>query len=203
MNDLIQFPDDSGGASGQPPADPEIRAADDADAATPEETCSRRVYDELHDRHARLQADFDNFRKRLERERKAYQATAVEHLVVDILPVLDHLELALRHARESGSGDPIVEGVDMVYRQFLGILDRHGLKRIETAGRPFDPHVHEAITQVEKPGLADGMVADEFQGGYLLGTKVIRPARVSVNRGGDGVPPAIPEEGADGPGDRD
>ncbi len=193
MNDLIQCPDDDAKATEDAAAgDGEQSGA--AGAVADEATCSKKVYDELLDRHARLQADFDNFRKRLDRERKHYQETAVEHLVIDILPVLDNLDLALRHARGDGANETIVAGIDMVHRQFLGVMDRHGLKRIAAVGLPFDPNYHEAIARVEDDSLPDGTVAEEFQGGYLLGTKVIRPSRVSVSqRRGD-----VPSEATEG-----
>ncbi len=197
MNDLIQCPDDDTQAAEDVATDAGEQsgaAGAAAGAAADEATCSKKVYDELLDRHARLQADFDNFRKRLDRERKHYQEIAVEHLVADILPILDNLDLALRHARGDGSNETIVAGIDMVQRQFLGVMDRHGLKRIVAIGLPFDPNYHEAIARVEDDSLPDGTVAEEFQGGYLLGTKVIRPSRVSVSqRRGD-----VPSEAAEG-----
>lgn len=147
-----------------------------------EDVCSRKVYDELYDKYLRLQAEFDNFRKRTEKEKKAYRAYANEKLVTDLLPVIDHLELALKHAGESDDAGALSEGVELVLKQFWTVLGRYGLKPIDALGKPFDPKFHDALMQVESVDHEDGIVVEEFQRGYLLADRTLRPSRVSVSK---------------------
>jgi molecular chaperone GrpE len=122
----------------------------------------------------RAQADLENFRKRAAREREHYIAQANERLVKELLPVLDDLERALASVGEHA----IEEGVALVHRSLASLLERHGVKEIDTTGA-FDPHVHEAL--LSQPSEADeGSVIDVVQKGYLLGDRVVRPARVVV-----------------------
>jgi molecular chaperone GrpE len=122
----------------------------------------------------RAQADLENFRKRAAREREQYVAHANERLVKELLPVLDDLERALAAVGEHA----IEEGVALVHRSLASLLERHGVKEIDTTGA-FDPHVHEAL--LSQPSEADaGSVIDVVQKGYLLGDRVVRPARVVV-----------------------
>jgi molecular chaperone GrpE len=131
----------------------------------------------------RAQADLENFRKRAAREREQYVAQANERLVKELLPVLDDLERALAAGEEHG----IEEGVRLVHRSLATLLERHGVKEIDTSGA-FDPHVHEAL--LSQPSEADeGSVIDVVQKGYTLGDRVVRPARVVV---------AAPQSGSDG-----
>jgi molecular chaperone GrpE len=167
--------------TGSPGEAPPLLEAAESPAAE-EEVCSRKVYQDLYDRHLRLQADFDNHRKRVERERREFQISATRHLISELLPVLDNLELAQRHAREGDAPLSFREGLDLVLRQVTGILERHGLLAIEAVGLPFDPNVHEAIAQLESDLHPEGTVLEEYQKGYLLGSRVLRPSRVSVSR---------------------
>ena len=106
-------------------------------------------YDELYNRHLRLQAEFDNFRKRVDKEKKDFRAFAAERLVTELLPVLDHLEMALKHSREMDSDQIILEGIELVVKQFQEVLAKHGVEPIESMGLPFNPNFHEALSQVE------------------------------------------------------
>ena len=128
----------------------------------------------LQDQLLRTAADFDNYKKRAAREREQYIALANERFVKELLPVLDDLERALDHGEEHS----IEEGVRLVYRSLATLLERHGVKEIDTAGA-FDPHVHEAL--LAQPSEAEeGSVIDVVQKGYMLGDRVVRPARVVV-----------------------
>jgi molecular chaperone GrpE len=128
----------------------------------------------LEDRLLRTAADFDNYKKRAAREREQYVALANERFVKELLPVLDDLERALDHGEEHS----IEEGVRLVHRSLATLLERHGVKEIDTTGA-FDPHVHEAL--LAQPSEAEeGSVIDVVQKGYMLGDRVVRPARVVV-----------------------
>ena len=137
--------------------------------------------DDLADRVLRMRAEFDNYRKRMARDADRNRQQAAEALIRDLLPVVDHLELAMKH-REGGP-DALAEGVGMVLRQFHEVLVRHGVEPIVAAGEPFDPEVHEAVTQRESDEVPAQAVIEEFQKGYRLGQFVLRPAKVMVSLG--------------------
>jgi len=144
----------------------------------------------LEDRLLRLAADFDNYKKRVARERQELVTLANERLVKELLPVLDDLERALVAAAEHEEAR-LEEGVRLVHRALESLLERNGVKEIDTDGA-FDPHVHEAL--LAQPSEADeGTVIDVVQKGYTLGDRVVRPARVVV-AAPPPEPPAPPEE---------
>ena len=133
--------------------------------------------DEAIDRWKRTAADFDNFRKRATREREEYVTLANERLVKELLPILDDLERALAAVGEHQEAT-VEEGVRLVHRSLASLLERNGVKQIDTEGK-FDPHVHEAL--LSQPSDAEeGSVIDVVQKGYRLGDRVVRPARVVV-----------------------
>ena len=130
------------------------------------------------DSYLRLAADFDNYRKRMAREHAELSQRANERLLNELLPVLDDLERALEAAAEHEEAK-LEEGVRLVHRSLLGLVERHGLTEIDTEGA-FDPHVHEALLAQPGEGAEEGSVLQVLQKGYRLGDKVIRPARVIV-----------------------
>ena len=131
-----------------------------------------------HDAYLRLAADFDNYRKRVAREHAELTTRANERLVNELLPVLDDLERALEAAAEHEEAK-LEEGVQLVHRSLASLLERHGLKEIDTEGA-FDPHVHEALLAQPAEDAEEGSVLQVLQKGYRLGDKVLRPARVIV-----------------------
>ncbi|MGC1186564.1 MAG: nucleotide exchange factor GrpE [Candidatus Acidiferrales bacterium] len=135
--------------------------------------------DALAETLVRRQADFENYRKRIERERAEEGRRAQSRLIEDLLPVLDGFERAL-----SAHDDPAYEeyrkGLEIIYKQLWDTLARHGLERIEAAGKPFDPHVHQAIDRVETHEHPDGTVVDVLQQGYRIHERVLRPSAVRV-----------------------
>ena len=140
----------------------------------------------LEDRLLRTAADFDNYKKRVAREREEYVAFANERLVKELLPILDDLERALTAAEEHEEAQ-LEEGVRLVHRSLAALLQRNGVTEIDTSGK-FDPHVHEAL--LSQPSEAEeGSVIDVVQKGYTLGDRVVRPARVVIAA----APPAPPE----------
>ena len=142
----------------------------------------RRERDELVDTLQRVQAEFDNYRKRAARDQQSLVARAHERLVKELLPVLDDLERALE-AAEAHEEAKLEEGVALVARSFRDVLRKEGLEEVRTEGR-FDPHVHEAL--LSQPSEAEeGSVIEVLQKGYRLGDRVIRPARVVISSGRD------------------
>jgi len=130
------------------------------------------------DAYLRLAADFDNYRKRVARDHADLTTRANERLVNELLPVLDDLERALEAAAEHEEAK-LEEGVELVHRSLVSLLERHGLSEIATDGT-FDPHVHEALLAQPGEGAQEGAVLQVLQKGYRLGDKVLRPARVIV-----------------------
>jgi molecular chaperone GrpE len=128
----------------------------------------------------RLQADFDNYRKRTLREQTARTASASQALVARLLPVLDNFELAVSAAEQSRDFDRMLKGVEMVLGALREVLEGEGLVKIEAEGKPFDPERHEAVIAVEQEGAEPGMIVDIVRAGYELGGKVLRPAMVKV-----------------------
>jgi molecular chaperone GrpE len=128
----------------------------------------------------RTQADFDNYRKRTQKEQLSLIRYGAENALREILPVLDNLERALDAARKHGESNSHVEGIELIISQFLDVLRKLGLKPIETVGHSFDPNKHDALLRVHKPDLPEGAVVEEIRRGYYLYDKVLRPAQVTV-----------------------
>lgn len=132
----------------------------------------------LKDQLLRLAADFENFRKRAQRQHDEARRYGSENLLLDLLPVLDNLERALAHSGEHE--DPVLQGVRMVLRQFLGVLEKHGAGGFESLGEAFDPHRHEAVGQAPAGDDEAGSILEELQRGYMLHDRLLRPAKVIV-----------------------
>ena len=140
--------------------------------------------DSLQDRLLRRQAEFENYRKRADRERNEYVQSASAELVRELLNVLDSFDLAIRNASSEGSaGEDMLRGLDLVYKQFLDTLGRFGLKAIEAKGQTFDPNFHQAISTVPSDDVPENTVVEEFRRGYTLNGKLLRAAMVSVSAG--------------------
>jgi molecular chaperone GrpE len=139
------------------------------------------------DRLIRLTADFDNFRRRNLREREEAHRYGHENLVKDLLATVDNLERAVDHARRGGGDfESMLQGVELVRRELHGVLAKHGVTRIEAAGEPFDPTVHEAVAQQDDGTVPANTVVQVYQPGYRLWDRLLRPARVVVSKSGDG-----------------
>ena len=138
--------------------------------------------DEYLDTLRRVQAEFENYRKRVIKEQTALVDRATGGLVEQLLPVLDSFELALKNFDAAGGEDTesVRKGVDLVYAELLGVLEKAGLSRVEADGKPFDPNVHEAVMQEE--GEGEPIVTDVLRTGYTLKGRVLRPAMVKVSR---------------------
>jgi molecular chaperone GrpE len=134
-----------------------------------------------YDRYLRERAELDNFRKRMQREKAEALKFANEDLIRDLLPVLDNLERAIEHAESGGNGQPLAEGVKLVFKNALNVLQRYGVTRVEAAGCPFDPAHHEAVVQVPVGNGEPNQVVAQFLPGYCLHERLLRPAQVSVS----------------------
>ncbi|HWJ03893.1 MAG TPA: nucleotide exchange factor GrpE [Verrucomicrobiae bacterium] len=128
-----------------------------------------------------LQADYDNFRKRTQREKEELAKYAAEKLIKELLPVLDNMERGLAASRQSQDFEGLAKGVEMTFRQLTSLLEKEGLTPIESVGTEFDPTKHEAVMHVEAEGFAPNSVVDELQKGYYLKEKVLRPSMVRVS----------------------
>ncbi len=153
-------------------------ASENAAAQSPEADKLRAERDELRDLLVRRQAEFDNFRKRTERERAEYLQWAGMETVKDLIPVLDDFERALKV--EGGSLE-YVKGVEMINTRMVETLKKLGLEPIEAVGKTFDPHQHQAIERVESDAVPDNTVLGEFQRGYNFKGKMLRPSMVKVS----------------------
>ena len=141
----------------------------------------QREREELRDRLLRGAAEFDNYRKRTDRERRELSDAVAADLVRDLLPVVDDLERALAAAREHQTGsDALLSGVELIHRQLLEAMRRRGVEPIESIGREFDPTWHEAIASELAAGRRDGEVVAELRRGYRIGSRLLRPAQVKV-----------------------
>jgi len=139
---------------------------------------------EHRDRAMRAQAEFDNFRKRITREREEERRRASERLVSELLPALDNLERAIEHTTAGGDLKHLLAGVEAVHAQILGVLGKEGVSVIDPTGEHFDPMVQQAVSQREDASVPEGTVIEVFQKGYSLGERVIRSAMVVVSTGG-------------------
>ena len=157
--------------------------AQQAVEGTPEPT-AETADRELRDRYLRTLADFENYRKRADREKADFFKYALNGLIKDLLPVLDNFDRALEHAEE---GDDFHKGVLLIYKQLWDVLQRHGVKPIDQSGVHFDPNIHEAVVTEEDPSVPAHTVSAILQKGYFLHDRLLRPALVKVAVGGPEV----------------
>jgi molecular chaperone GrpE len=142
--------------------------------------------DDLNDKYLRKAAELENTKRRLQRQLDEARSYAIADVVKEMLPVLDDLELALEHATtekaEAASVETFLDGMNLVKRKFSSVLERHGIVGFASLGKPFDPKVHEAISQQESDTAPDGTVMGEYLKGYMLHDRLLRPALVIVAR---------------------
>lgn len=169
MPEEIERLDEEGGAS--PSADP-------AQAVADEMVELRKERDTLQDRLLRQAAEFDNYRKRIERERRETAQYAAADLLQELLPIIDDFERALQ--TEAPGAESYRQGLAIIHRGLMELLRKRGVTPIEAVGKDFDPEVHQAVAHEEDPDRRDGEVIEEFRRGYRLGDKLLRPAMVKV-----------------------
>jgi molecular chaperone GrpE len=188
--------------AGTPPADADAQKTKLATLEAQLEESFKRARetgDRLKDTHERLlrtAAEFDNFKKRAQREKEDVQKFGIERLLKDFLPVMDNLERALDHAEQHDSSQ-VIEGVKLVQKLFETTLARHGVQGFSAVGKPFDPSLHEALMQQESD-QPPGTVVSEMARGYKLNDRLVRPAAVVVSKpraGAAGAQPNPSDEG--------
>lgn len=158
----------------------EIAAAEEERGSDEQEVEAK--FKEINEKYVRLYADFENYRKRVAREKEELLKFAPEPLIFELLTVIDTLELALTHANDDDALDSLKKGIEMTLKEFSRVLERSGLKQIEAFGKPFDPEFHEAMTHTKRDDVKPGTVVEEFRKGYALYDKLIRASLVSVSK---------------------
>ena len=162
---------------------------EEIEAPTPHE---KELMDELEatksqlneekDRSLRLSAEFDNFRKRNLKEREEFIKYANEKLILELVDILENLERGLENARKSENKDKLIEGMELIYKQFKNVLEKNGLVPVKALGEKFDPYKHEAMMQTITDEYDEGTILEEFARGYMLNNKVIRYSKVRVSK---------------------
>ena len=165
-------PDDAGGES------PDSGQAQPSPSATALQDERDKYFDLL----LRKTAEFDNYRKRIERERRVQGDRAAADVLLDLLPIVDDLERALKAGATEEHAGAYRKGVELIYRQVQDLLTRRGVKAIEALGADFDPHLHQAVVSDTAQDRRDGEVIEELRRGYLIGNRLLRPAMVKVAR---------------------
>ncbi|WP_203361698.1 nucleotide exchange factor GrpE [Bacillus sp. REN10] len=138
--------------------------------------------EEAENSYLRLRADFDNFRRRTQIEREAADKYRAQNLISDLLPLLDNFERALKVEATNEQTESVLQGMEMVYKGLLAALENEGVEVIEAVGNEFDPHIHQAVMTDNDENYGSNIVVEEFQKGYKLKDRVIRPSMVKVNQ---------------------
>jgi molecular chaperone GrpE len=175
-DDQAQQPrdEDAGRVEARPDAGAVVETAESRIARLEEEVA------DLKDRYLRALADIDNIRKRSRRDQEEAIRYGITSVIGELLPVLDNFERALKAAQEAGEKGPLVEGVAMVRRQFLALLEKRGITPLEAVGKMFDPAYHDAVARMETDDRPEGQVVEEVERGYAMGDVVLRPSKVVV-----------------------
>lgn len=160
-------------------AAPAAEPGDQAPAADDAAEQLRRDNQSLQDRLLRSAAEFDNYRKRVDRERRELSEFAAADVLKDLLPIIDNFDRAMQ-APATAETDALRKGIELIHKQMLDLLRKRGVRPIEAVGTPFDPRVHEAVMQEESDEHEEGQVMQELQRGYMLGERLLRPATVKV-----------------------
>jgi len=144
-------------------------------------------YQDLYQKYVRLAADFENYKKRLAKEKADVISYGNEELIKALLNVIDNLERALGHTKTEDDPNPLIEGVRLVHKQFLSCLEKFGVQFVDAQpGEDFDPRIHQAIERVESPDFTPGLIISEMLRGYMLKDRLLRPALVVVSKGPSG-----------------
>ena len=165
---------------GDSPATEETGLVEELQLALAEKT---EKLNELNDKYLRLAAEFDNYKRLAQRDQRDLIRFGNEHLLKELLPVVDNLERAIKASRDGGSSDVLIQGVDLTLKQLTGALTRFHVLPVETVGQPFDPATHQAVASVASEEIPEQHVVDEFQRGYRLHDRTLRAAMVSVSTG--------------------
>ncbi len=137
---------------------------------------------ECFDRLLRLQAEFDNYKKRLEKDKMEFVKFANEEIIIEVLNILDDFERAVKAGKSKHDFDILYKGVEMIWKDMKEFLKKKGVREIDAQGKPFNPHEHEAMMQEERDDYPEDHITEEFQKGYMLNDRIIRPAKVKVSK---------------------
>ena len=143
---------------------------------------AKKKLQESEDRVLRLAADFENSKKRLERERETSLKYAEENILKELLPGIDNIERAMDQGKEANNMESLLEGVELTRNGLLATLEKYGVKAIDSTGQPFDPNIHEALAMEESDEIEPNMVLREFQKGYFYKDRLLRPSKVIVSK---------------------
>ncbi len=141
----------------------------------------RKEREQYLDLALRTRAEFENYQKRMQREREQERKYAFGPWALELLPILDNLDRATKAAKQAGEAGPLVQGVAMVQTQFLDLLKKHGITPIEAAGKPFDPNVHQAVMQNPAEDVPPNTILQVIEQGFMNQDRVLRPAKVIVS----------------------
>jgi molecular chaperone GrpE len=158
-------------------------AVNDSAATTADPSELQRQRDEYYDLLLRKSAEFDNYRKRTERDRQMVSDAAAASMIEELLPLVDDLERALAADAGSDGGENYRRGVELIQQQLMEILRKRGARPIEALGADFDPHYHQAVSYEPAEGRREGEIVEEFRRGYMLGDRLLRPSMVKVAKG--------------------
>jgi molecular chaperone GrpE len=158
-------------------------AVNGAAATTAEPSELQRQRDEYYDLLLRKSAEFDNYRKRVDRDRQTLSDAAAASIIEELLPLMDDLERALKAEGGAEGGESYRRGVELIHRQLGEILRKRGVRPIEVLGADFDPYYHQAVTHEPAEGRREGEIIEEFRRGYMLGDRLLRPSMVKVAKG--------------------
>lgn len=136
----------------------------------------------LNDKYLRLYAEFENYKRFAAKQKDDQLKYANERLLKDLLTVIDHLELALQHSSDDKVSDPLAKGVEMTLKELKTLMERYGLVSIDAIGKPFDPNIHHAMSQIENDEVDENTVIEEFRKGYMLKERVLRAPLVGVSK---------------------
>jgi molecular chaperone GrpE len=159
----------------------ETEAKSSVEEVTDEKERLTAELQEINDRYLRLYAEFENYKKRVNKDKEEIFKYGNESLLYELLPIIDNLEMALKHAANCVS-EGLVQGVEITLKELQRTLEKFGLSPIEANGKPFDPLVHHAMTQVARDDVDEKTVVEEFRRGYMFRDKVLRPSLVSVSK---------------------
>ena len=159
----------------------EIKQEEEGDMAAALEEAINKLQ-ESEDKILRLAADFENSKKRLERERETSLKYAEENILKELLPGIDNIERAMDQGKEANSMESLLEGVELTRNGLLATLEKYGVKAIDSTGQPFDPNIHEALAMEESDEIEPNMVLREFQKGYFYKERLLRPSKVIVSK---------------------
>lgn len=174
--------------------EPEVESRDDSSKlAEPSEVVEEKSVEELlaekereakenYDKYVRVVAEFENYKKRQERQKADFLKMSNEALIRDLLPILDSFDRALEHSQNSEVPKSYIEGIELARKSFMDVLEKNGLKPINAIGEEFDPHFHEAIMQQEDPDVDENTVISEVHQGFMLNDKLLRPSMVIVSK---------------------